>query len=104
MKFMCPQAEGRAEMPWRKETYPADIMRVPGSGVCAGLIRAEGEASGEALVRGSNGGRTCSGGARPRERLRGPPGTGEVHSIGRATPEITRHRSQQSPHAPHPRA
>ena len=29
MKFMCPQAEGRAEMPWRKETCPADITRCP---------------------------------------------------------------------------
>ena len=29
MKFMCPQAEGRTEMPWRKETCPADITRVP---------------------------------------------------------------------------
>ena len=51
---------------------------------CAGLIRAE--ASGEALVRGSSGRRTCSGGARPRERLRGPPGAGEVHGSSRATP------------------
>ena len=73
MKSMCPQAEGRAEMPWRKETYPADIMRVPGSGVCAGLMRAgliRAEASGEALVRGSNGGRTCT------PVVRGGPGKG----------------------------
>ena len=36
---MCPQAEGRVEMPYRKETCPADIIRVPESGVrCAGCI------------------------------------------------------------------
>ena len=50
MKFMCPQAEGRAEMPWRKETCPADITRVPEIGVrCAGCIieRDLGTASGD---------------------------------------------------------
>ena len=36
MKFMCPQAEGRVEMPWRKVMCPADSKRVPESGVrCA---------------------------------------------------------------------
>ena len=36
---MCPQAEGRVEMPYRKETCPADITRVPEIGVrCAGCI------------------------------------------------------------------
>ena len=73
----CRPLRGSAEAP-RSPLHPRAV------GGCAGLIRAE--ASGEALVRGSSGRRTCSGGARPRERLRGPPGAGEVHSISRATP------------------
>ena len=47
---MCPQAEGRVKKPCRKETCPADIKRVPESGVrCAGctIERDLGTASGD---------------------------------------------------------
>ena len=39
---MCPQAEGRVEMPYWKEACPADITRVPESGAVCGLYNREG--------------------------------------------------------------